>query len=66
MVQEWVVLGHIISNRGTKVDKGKTEVIERLPPPSFVKGVQSFLDHIEFYHHFIKDFSKISKPLMQL
>jgi len=31
MVQEGVVLGHIISARGIEVDKAKIEVIERLP-----------------------------------
>ncbi|XP_074323335.1 uncharacterized protein LOC141695972 [Apium graveolens] len=39
---------------------------EKLPPPVNVKGVRSFLGHAEFYLHFIKEFSKISKPLTQL
>ena len=48
------------------MDKAKIEVIEKLPPPSSVKGIQSFLGHASFYRRFIKDFSKISKPLCQL
>jgi len=63
VVQEGVVLGHVISARGIETDKAKIEVIERLPPPTSVKGVRSFLDHAGFYRRFIKDFSKIAKPL---
>ena len=46
MVQEGVILSHVISNRGNEVDKAKIEVIELLPPPTSVKGVQSFLGPI--------------------
>ena len=48
------------------MDKAKIKVIEKLPPSSSVKGIQSFLGHDGFYRRFIKDFSKISKPLCQL
>ena len=62
MVQEGVVLGHVVSNKGIKVNKAKVEVIEKLPPPISLKGVRSFLGHVGFYRWFIKDFSKIAKP----
>ncbi|XP_056697526.1 uncharacterized protein [Spinacia oleracea] len=39
MVNEGVVLGHLISDRGIQVDREKIEVIEKLPPPVNVKGV---------------------------
>ena len=66
MVQERVVLGHIVSNKGIEVDKVKMEVIEKLPPPTLVKGVRSFLGHVGFHRRFIKDFSKIAKPLTHM
>ena len=43
MVQEGIVLGHRISAREIEVDKAKIEAIEKLPPPSSVKGIRSFL-----------------------
>ena len=35
-------------------------------PPTTVKGIISFLGHVGFYRRFIKDFSKISRPLCRL
>ena len=66
MVQEGIVLGHKISARGIEVDKAKIDVIEKLPPSVNFKGVKSFLGHVGFYMRFIKDFSKIAKPLSNL
>ena len=66
MVQERVVLGHVVFNKGIEVDKAKMEVIKKLPPPTSVRGVRSSLGHVGFYRQFIKDFSKIAKPLTQL
>ena len=39
MVQEGIVLGHRISARGIEMDRAKIEAIEKLPPPSSVKGI---------------------------
>ena len=66
MVRKGIVLGHRISGRGIEVDRAKIEIIEKLPPPTSVKGVWSFLGHAGFYSWFIRDFSKVSKPLSNL
>ena len=66
MVQEGIVLGHRILARGIEVDRTKIEAIEKLPPPSSVKGIRSFLGHARFYRRFIKDFSQTAKPLSNL
>ncbi|RVW22733.1 Retrovirus-related Pol polyprotein from transposon 17.6 [Vitis vinifera] len=61
-----IVLGHIIFEKGIEVDKAKVELIVKLPSPTTVKGVRQFLGHVGFYRRFIKDFSKLSKPLCEL
>ena len=66
MVNEGLVLGHIVSERGIEVDRAKIEVIENLIPPKTIREFRSFLGHAGFYRCFIKDFSKITKPLTNL
>ncbi|XP_070012634.1 uncharacterized protein [Nicotiana sylvestris] len=66
MVDEGIVLGHKISKHGIEVDRAKIEIISKLPPPTSVKAVKSFLGHAGFYRSFIKDFSKIANPMCKL
>ena len=65
-VQQGIVLGHIISEKGIEVDKANVELIVKLPSPTTVKGVRQFLGHAGFYRRFINNFSKLSKPLCEL
>ena len=66
MVKSGIALGHIVAEKDIEVDKAKVYLISKLPPLKTVREVRSFLGHAGFYSYFIKDFSKISKPLCDL
>ena len=66
MVTEGIVLGHKISAAGLEVDQATITIIKTLMSPTTMKGIRSFLGHAGFYRRFIKDFSKISRPLCRL
>ena len=66
MVTKGIVIGHMISAPGLEVDQEKVSIIRNLIPPTEVKGISIFLRHAEFYRRFIRDFSKIARPLCRL
>ena len=59
-------MGHKIYAVRLEVDQAKVYVIETLMPPTTLKGIRSFLGHAGLYKRFIKDFSKILRPLCRL
>ena len=66
MVNQGIVLGHVISEKRIEADRAKVELISKLPSPTNVKTVRQFLGHAGFYRRLIQNFSKISKPLYKL
>ncbi|KAK6153430.1 hypothetical protein DH2020_013069 [Rehmannia glutinosa] len=66
MVRDGIVLGHRVSSACLEIDRAKVVATEKLPPPTNEKAIRSFLGHTGFYRRFIRDFSKITKPLSQL
>jgi hypothetical protein len=59
-------VGHVISARRVSVDPGKVKDVLNWMPPTTASDVQSFLGLAGYYCRFIKDFSKIAKPMMKL
>ncbi|ODM22623.1 hypothetical protein SI65_00212 [Aspergillus cristatus] len=59
-------LGFILTTDGIEVDPEKTAVICNWAVPTTVRGVQSFLGFCNFYRRFIKNYSRIAKPLNHL
>ena len=59
-------LGVVVSEGRVEMDPVKTEALTSWPTPKKLKELQSFLEFCNFYRRFIKDYSKIVKPLNQL
>ena len=65
-VRETVFLGVIVSGDGLRMDSKKVETIVNWAKPTNLTETQAFIDFANFYRRFIRDFSKLSKPLIQL
>lgn len=64
--REVTYLGHIVSEDGIKTDPEKTKAVATWPEPKTIKEVRRFLGFTGYYRRFVKDFSKIARPLNDL
>ncbi|WVZ98904.1 hypothetical protein U9M48_044274 [Paspalum notatum var. saurae] len=59
-------LGHVLLEKGVAADPSKVEAVLNWKQPESVTGIRSFLGLAGYYRRFIKDFSKIAKPMTSL
>ncbi|GFV24275.1 retrovirus-related Pol polyprotein from transposon 17.6 [Trichonephila clavipes] len=59
-------LGHIVESGTIKPSTTKTLAVRKFPEPTTIKQVQSFLGLTGYFRKYIKDYSKIAKPLSDL
>lgn len=57
-------LGHIVTEQGVKPNADKIKAIRNWPIPRNQKELKRFLGILGYYRSFVRDFSKITKPLM--
>ena len=48
------------------MDPVKLKAIQDWPLPKTIKDIQKFLRFCNFYHHFVKDYSTLVRPLFNL
>jgi len=59
-------LGYIITGLGKIPQPSKVEAINKMPAPTTVEGVKSFLGMCGFYRDFVQNFSALAEPLSSL
>ena len=60
------ILGVKVRNGEVKMEDKKIKAILEWKEPTKLKEVESFIRFANFYHHFIKNFSHIARPLNEL
>jgi transposase InsO family protein len=59
-------VGHVVSKEGVEADPGKIEKVQNWPTPSNPEEVRQFLGFAGYYRKFVKGFSQIARPLIDL
>ena len=60
------LLGYIINKDGIRSNPEKVSAIQKLNPPSNVKGVRSFLGMCNYYAQTLPSYAKVAEPLYKL
>ena len=64
--EEIEYLGHVVSGKGICTNPKKIEAVSKWPTPKTVYDVRSFLGFVGYYRRFIKNFSRITKPIREV
>ena len=59
-------LGLIVGRDGFRIDPKKIKTVTEWKPLRNLTNVQAFIGFVNFYRRFIRDFSKIISPLVEL
>ena len=59
-------VGHVVSEHGIEPDDDKISKVQEWPTPTKQEEVRKFLGFVGYYRKFIRDFSKIARPLTDL
>ena len=59
-------LGHVISHNSVHPSPDKIDAIQRFPRPLSLRQLRRFLELAQYYRRFIRDFSRIARPLTDL
>jgi len=59
-------LGHVVSAEGVETDPAKIQKVRDWPTPKNADELRLFLAFAGYYRRFVKDFSKITRPLSDL
>ena len=64
--EEITYLGHEISAKGILPGQKGIKETAQMGPPTTYTGVRKFIGAVGYFHHFIKNFTRIAKPLNDL
>ena len=64
--EEIEYLGHVVCGKGISTNPKKIEAVSKWPTPKTVYDVRSFLGFVRYYRRFIKNFSRITKPIREV